>query len=853
LELYYLKNGKIQAFNLPEKFRIPGDFNIYEDSKQNLWISLRGAGLIRYDGKTFHVYNEKNGLPQNNVGEIIEDREGNIWLACIGEGLLKLSDQQFTAFNAKDGLTNEIIFAIYQDSRKRYWFGSSEGNITCLDGQNIYNYKRQELINPVRINEQDKNNLLVASFSGLWRLHQGKFTRVNIKFGLPEKARITDMFIENGIYYFTTVTSGLVIYNSKTGITKQQEFPELSNPQLNSLFKDDQENLWIGTINEGLIKLSLRPIVGDENKQNGSQYNYQLFRKIEGLKKHNVTQTTQDHHGRMWFATYGGGLAFYNGKKAVTIDTEKGLASDNVYSVIKDDEGNIWAGTQQGVDKLTIDPNSGEIVDITNYGIYEGFTGVENNSRANHIDRDGNLWFGTIRGAMKYENKQKSLNTIPPKVHLTGIRLFYKEINWAKGEFAKFHQGIAGFCSLPIGLELPHNQNHISFDFEALSYKIPEKVRYQWKLEGLDEDWSPVSKKTEAVYANLAPGEYRFLIRAANNDGLWSKTPLDFEFTIRTPWWETIWFRVVSVLLLAALAFLAIRLRINNIKAKKKELEWMVEEKTSEVVRQKDELLQQATALQAAYQSLKTANKAILHKNEEIERKNKSLVELNQEKNHLIGIVAHDLRNPLTSAMTMTRILNDEADQLTEEQAEITAHILRSIERMNKMITRILDVKMIEAHKIELELEPLNVAAIAKSVCRQFEDKLKAKHLVLRTEFEDAITTADRNYCMQVIENLVSNAIKFSPMEKQIWVKVSNQEDKITLQIKDQGPGLTAEDKRKLFGKFQRLSAQPTAGEQSTGLGLSIVKKYVDAMNGKVWCESEIGEGSTFIVEFYKK
>ena len=249
---------------------------------------------------------------------------------------------------------------------------------------------------------------------------------------------------------------------------------------------------------------------------------------------------------------------------------------------------------------------------------------------------------------------------------------------------------------------------------------------------------------------------------------------------------------------------------------------------------------------------LREANNSIRQQKELIEEKNKELIALNHEKNHLIGIVAHDLRNPLAIALSLTDFINQNKNNLSKEQKEGLNITHRSLIRMNEMIERILDVKAVEAKKINLLLEPVDAFKVWEHVVRNFEEKLHEKHLELELDVPafQTICHLDHNYTIQVFENLLSNAIKFSPKGKKIYINIREKNGCLRMGVADQGPGINPKDFERLFGKYQRLSAKPTNGETSTGLGLSIVKKYVEAMQGKVWCESEYGKGACFMVEF---
>lgn len=234
----------------------------------------------------------------------------------------------------------------------------------------------------------------------------------------------------------------------------------------------------------------------------------------------------------------------------------------------------------------------------------------------------------------------------------------------------------------------------------------------------------------------------------------------------------------------------------------------------------------------------------------QLEKQNEKLQELNEEKNHLMGVLAHDLRNPMTSLLTIANLLKSESDQLQPDHVEYTNHMIGTLDRMNQMITRTLDIKASEAKDLQINWQAVNLAKVVGKVAGDFQDRANQKEIELRLELEDSHVEVDTNYTEQVVENLISNALKFSPKGKTIYIKVTKSESKAKIEIIDEGPGIHESEMEKLFGKYQKLSAQPTDGEKSTGLGLSIVKKYVEAMRGCVWCESELNKGANFMVEF---
>lgn len=239
-------------------------------------------------------------------------------------------------------------------------------------------------------------------------------------------------------------------------------------------------------------------------------------------------------------------------------------------------------------------------------------------------------------------------------------------------------------------------------------------------------------------------------------------------------------------------------------------------------------------------------------KHEELKTKNQALIELNQEKNLLVGVLAHDLRSPLHQVKGLLQ-LAQMASISENELASYLQKAMQSTERLQDMIDRLLDLKVVEEKELQLKLEKINVHQLLKEVIQSFEEQAHKKliqiHLAANLPHSPQVRL-DRNYTLQIFENLLSNAIKFSPPHKQITFDIQQISRSIQVSITDEGPGISVADQTKLFGKFQRLSAKPTGGENSVGLGLSIVKKFVETMGGQIWCESRPGEGTRFIVEF---
>ena len=235
----------------------------------------------------------------------------------------------------------------------------------------------------------------------------------------------------------------------------------------------------------------------------------------------------------------------------------------------------------------------------------------------------------------------------------------------------------------------------------------------------------------------------------------------------------------------------------------------------------------------------------------ELKHARQQLRAMNDEKNEFMGIAAHDLRSPLNAVQGYIEMMQEEPEMERTEQVDLLSRIHSATKRMADMVQNLLDANRIERGEMKLNMASSDLCPIVGKVVDAQRSRAKFKNQSLHLEIEKTPIMAriDPDIMVQVVENIVSNAIKYSPPEKNIFVALKTETEAIRIEVQDEGPGLSEDDLKKLFGKFARLSAKPTGGEHSTGLGLSIVKKMVEAMSGKVWCESEIGQGAKFIVQ----
>ncbi len=257
--------------------------------------------------------------------------------------------------------------------------------------------------------------------------------------------------------------------------------------------------------------------------------------------------------------------------------------------------------------------------------------------------------------------------------------------------------------------------------------------------------------------------------------------------------------------------------------------------------------------LEKQNEQLKQMNAQLQVQANELSVKNKILVKLNQEKNEFLSIAAHDLKNPLSSILTASEEIKNAFDDYSKEEVIRFAELIHmGSEKMFQLIINLLDVNKIEAGQLQISPYIFDILPILNRLLTQYTQKAKLKNIKLHCQYSEKqyVVFVDKQLAHQVLDNLISNAVKYSPYNKNIFVRLKQNGSYLLCEIQDEGPGLSQSDQQKLFGKFARLTPKPTGEEHSTGLGLFIVKKLVERFNEKVWCKSKLGQGSTFIAAF---
>ncbi|MEN9445235.1 MAG: Phosphoserine phosphatase RsbU, partial [Bacteroidota bacterium] len=576
--------------------------SITQDQEHNLWFgTLEGISL--YDGKSFTNFTEREGLSNNRIRSLFSDSFGNLWISTYFGGIMKYSGNLFTAFTDRDGLPNNQITALEHDTIGRIWLGSWEG-LATIDAR-----KAKPIVAPVPMGISGSRIVYSLFRDSLERMWIGT---------------------SDGIEIFSTGTTPKFI-------------KKLDYPGVRVIATTNPHNLWLGTQN-GLTHLEFE----DFNTLRITKTN--TYSIADGMNGEDISDIAIDKSGNLWIGFIDGGLTVYSGshylslpsftnlKNIVSIvakadkvlvgtknaglyiykinpdgsvsDTpthynkQNGLYSDQISLMLFDQHNNLWVGAKNGIEQITLSPE----LSVKHFGFQEGFSGIETLDNSSTIDNQGNIWFGTVKGAIRLNSETNLNDTIESRLLLTDIKLGYKTVNWQEISFVK---GIQPWSNVPIGLDLPYDERSITFEFRGLSYRHPEKVQYKWMLEGFDAEWSPPSTINHVTYGNLPSGQYIFHVLSSNGDGEWNTKPVDYTFSVKKPFWHTITFYLILSGSITLMFIIGYQIQLQRLARDKRELETEVGIRTLELKKEKEITLKRKTQIENKNILLDQRNKEI--------------------------------------------------------------------------------------------------------------------------------------------------------------------------------------------------------------------------------------------------
>lgn len=561
---------------------IPNQFNIafrsiLINSKKEQWLGTASDGLYKYYNNSLVRFDLANGLTYNSIMSLYSDKEANIWMGTDGSGIYKYLGEQFTSYTKQNGLPEDYVNAVSQDSKGAYWVALRNNGLSKIEGKTISNF---------RFNLKHPNDI-------------------------PDNDITTMLSLKDGKTFFGT-RDGLCIYEN--GVFKTITGFDFRHKYILSLFQDHKNNIWIGT-NYGLFKYKdgviteekgindlqkegiefpIFCIIEDKNSEIwvGTEHgiikyannNITLFNEKNNFVNKRILSSIIDSEKNLWFGTEEG-IYNYDYKTFTKISQKNGLSSNSINFLQMDNQNRLIIGLNTGIDLLDITEYYNHKITVKHFGKDDGLLNLESNSNASFKDKEGRILIGTISGLEIYNPKFDKKNTIEASTNLNSVKLFF-----GQDDILKFATSIDSTSFLPRNLKLPFNKNHLTFQFIGISLTAPEKVMYQFKLEGLDDDWTPPTAKTEATYSSLPPGTYKFMVKAMNNDGLWNKEPVTFNFVISPPWYKTWWFYTLCVIVIIGGFWLYNFIHTKKLIADKQKLEVQVTERTKELREEKEKV-----------------------------------------------------------------------------------------------------------------------------------------------------------------------------------------------------------------------------------------------------------------------
>jgi ligand-binding sensor domain-containing protein/signal transduction histidine kinase len=843
----------IKALDVSNSLSINTAKPILLDHNGTIWYGTHGSGLYRINSMSGQVDNYRNNpadlrsISENAINCIYEDRSGALWFGTFGAGISILDPQankfEFLSHNPINpgSLSSNFIWSVYEADDGKVWIGTNDKGLNCYSPEtgNFTFYDHQD------------NNPTSLSASSIRKVYQDS----------------------KGNIWIGTDGGGLDLFNQKTGsFTHFRHNPSdpytISNNSVRTIYEDDSGNFWIGT-REGLNKF---------DPETGKFKRFLHSPEDSASISHNFVYAAilKDTKGNLWIGTYGGGL------NRMDIDNETfthylndpddplSLSDNIVFSIYEDNLGMLWVGTNNGLNRL--DPSTGDFIrfgvkqglpneviygilpdnndniwmstnfgisrmnlsdySITNFDVNSGLQSNEFNGGAFHLGKSGKHYWGGVYGLNiiepeKVHPAQNQSNVVITKLEILGKEVIVSNSALAGIKSSDDNKIIDGDVNLYMGqnisytdeIILNYSQRFISFEFNALNNPPSQKMSYSYRMEDMENDWNFSGDRNFVTYANMKPGTYIFRVNATNKDGLLSPNPAELTITINPPFWNTWWFTIIEVI---ALAILIIFIYI-----------YLLNKRTNKL--------------------LTAQNQEIYAANQKLKESQKQLKELNATKDKFFSIVAHDLKNPFTSLLSISELMSKNYNSLDEEDKISSIESFhRSARRIFTLLENLLTWSRSQTGGIEFKPVDFNISELAEDCIKLFMFLADKKGIALQLHAKENIQAyGDPEMINTVLRNLLHNAIKYSNTGGEVKLDIRHEEGLVKVDVTDHGVGMTEANLKELFNLASQSISLGTGGEKGTGLGLIICKEFVEKNGGKILVRSVPDKGSTF--SFYLK
>ena len=818
---FYPRNNHLNFYQIipTAEYTTTNQFNsLIEGHTGQIWIGTYGGGLAKFDPlkESFqrfrHNEYDNGSLGGDHMMFLFEDNSGILWIGTNWWGLNKWDRKKHKFKHYSKNLRNlgslstNWVRSICEDNAGRIWIGTSNGGLNWFNrDDNKFQHFKHNPKDPYSISGDD------------------------IFFIIKDT-------IEKDIIWVGTNGDGLNKFNTKTlkftYYLKNPDDPNsISGDSIRSLLVDSRGLLWVGTRYAGLNKFDRQTgkftrYQSNPNDPNSISHNTVnvIYEDTEGVLwigtdeggicqfDRNTNKFTtyrslaedqnasiimfiyEDKKRNFWVGTYKTGIHLFDRVKGISIRnyTENdGLANNLVCAILEDDSGNLWISTGNGLSKFNPATET-----FRNYGISDGLAGSFFNYRSAYKNEKGEMFFGSDSGLNVFYPDSIKDDPIPPQVQIANISLFNKP-----GERLIFD----GFISELNEIKLSYDQNDLRFDYVGLHFSEPTRNTYKYILEGFDEEWVDAGTQRNAVYTNLDPGEYVFKVKAANRDGVWNEEGASINLIISPPFWATTWAYIIYVILILTVIYFTWKLQLKRI--------------------------------------------IIKHDYEMSKFEAEKMHEVDELKSRFFANISHEFRTPLTLIFGPAKDISEKTkEQDTKKGIGI---IKRNATRLYGLVNQLLDLSKLESGKMRLEASRQDIIPLVKGIFLSFTSFAERKKITLKfnTIEENLKVYIDRDKVEKIINNLLSNAFKFTPEGGRIDFSVKKLVNDLEIKITDNGIGIPEERIDKIFDRFYQVDSSHTRQGEGTGIGLALTKELVELHKGKIYVQSIEGEGTTVMVQ----
>ncbi|BEH00196.1 hybrid sensor histidine kinase/response regulator transcription factor [Bacteroides sedimenti] len=770
---------------------------IFRAMNGELWIGTE-SGLFVYNLKTnkivnlHHVPNDLYSISDNAVHSICQDREGGMWIGTFFGGVNYFSSslaqfEKYYPMNNENSVSGKSISEFCEDDRQRIWIGTEDAGLNCFDPATGDFEKGFISAKNIHALLYDRGYLWVGTFS------DGLFV-MNLKIGqihsYKNGSSVTSLN-NNNIYSIYKDSSGTIWVGTMLGLhqynLKTNDFTRIRehsiNCQVNDIIEDKDGILWFATLGQGLYSYNKR------NKR-WKHYLYPMSNKLEKAKM--ITCLCVDSNKHLWVGSEGAGICMYNKSTDSFVnvrDKNNDLPNDVVYRLVVDKQGHIWGSTNKGLFLLNIQNGN-----IKHYTHSNGLLGDQFNYKSGMISSQGKLYFGGVKGFVAFYPDKLKIKRIPPNVVISSFQIFNKEIQ-PKAEDSPLDKSVT--CTHEISI--PNRNSMFSLGFAALSYVSPEEIKYEYKLEGRDNEWIPADQTRRVTYSKLPSGKYVFLVRASNGDGVWGKETA-LRINVLPPFYSTFWAYIVYIVVIISLVYISLRRYTHLLKNK--------------------------------------AKRALQELNNQREK------ELYNAKIDFFTNITHEIRTPLTLIKAPLEDIMKHVNASNENWENLSI-IERNTNRLLTLVNELLDFRKAESKGLNLNFVFADVVLVIKDTVSRFVPTANLKGITVDTMNCETAFYADIDcgILITVLSNILNNALKYA--NKNILIEFSPQNENICISVTNDGDLIPKEYAEKIFELFFKLN-ESTCG---SGIGLPFAKSLIEMHKGKIYLDNQQSNNTCFIIE----